>query len=395
MSSVDARGSTGEPLRVLVLDHCAQLSGAELALVRLLPHVPGVDFTVLLAEDGPLADRLRAVGVRVEVLPLAVGAATLRRDRISLTRPPVKAIWYALTYAWRLARVIRQEAPDLVHTNSNKAHLYGGVAARIARVPHVWHARDRIDSRYMSASAAALSRLAVWTLPRLVIANSRSTLATVAPRWRRGRTVVLPEPVEQTPRQDPVHERDDGLTVGMVGRITPWKGQDVFLRAFAQATHDRPHSRAVIVGSAMFGETDYLAELHQLVAELDIDGRVTFTGFSDDVPAELQAMDVLVHASLIPEPFGQVVTEGMAAGLAVLAADAGGPSEILEHGVTGLLHPPGDVDLLAEHIQLVARDPRLRASMGAEARRASRAYDVGLIAAHLHRVYADVLGRCP
>lgn len=102
--------------------------------------------------------------------------------------------------------------------------------------------------------------------------------------------------------------------------------------------------RAAISGSAMFGEEAYESELHALVTELGLDNAVTFTGFVDDVPVELARMDVLVHGSRVAEPFGQVIVEGMAAGLPVIATDAGGPREIITDGVDGLLVAPDSVD---------------------------------------------------
>ena len=131
------------------------------------------------------------------------------------------------------------------------------------------------------------------------------------------------------------------LRVGILGRLDPWKGQHVFLDAFAAAFGDGG-AEAVIVGTKLFGDDGYLEELERQVKALGLEGRVEFRGFRDRVDDELRSLDVLVHASTIPEPFGQVVVEGMAAGLAVVAADAGGPAEVITHGVDGLLYPPGD-----------------------------------------------------
>ena len=116
---------------------------------------------------------------------------------------------------------------------------------------------------------------------------------------------------------------DRPFTVGMVGWLSPWKGQDVFLRAFALAFPNGA-ARARAIGSAMFGEDAYATSLTELCDELGLTGRVDFRGFQADIPAELAELDVLVHATVIPEPFGQVVVEGMAAGLPVIASHAGG-----------------------------------------------------------------------
>ena len=152
---------------------------------------------------------------------------------------------------------------------------------------------------------------------------------------------------------------DRHFTFGMVGRLLLRKGQDVFLRAFAQAFSGGVE-RTRVVGAAMFGDDAYAASLAALARELGVDGRVDLPGFQADVPAELAEMDVLVHASVIPEPFAQVVVEWMAAGLPVVAADVGGPDEVVEHGRTGFLTPPGDVCALAEQLRELRDDPAAR-----------------------------------
>ncbi|MGI8685966.1 MAG: glycosyltransferase, partial [Acidimicrobiales bacterium] len=163
-------------LRVVYLDHCAQLSGGELALLRLLPALDEVDAHVVLGEDGPLVDRLRRAGVSVEVFEIAVAARALRRDRVRPGRLPLAAAAHAAEHTARLARRLRRLQPDLVHTNSLKAALYGGVAARMAQVPAVWHIHDRISDDYLPPAARRLVHLSSRLLPSAVIANSAATL---------------------------------------------------------------------------------------------------------------------------------------------------------------------------------------------------------------------------
>ncbi len=134
---------------------------------------------------------------------------------------------------------------------------------------------------------------------------------------------------------------------------------DAFAAAFPDGTE-----QAVLVGSAMFGEDDYEAELRRQVERLGLVDRVRFAGFVEDVGSELDEADCVVHASVIAEPFGQVVVEAMAAGRAVIASDLGGPREVVTDGVDGLLCPPDDPAALAERLVRLARDPELRAALG-------------------------------
>ena len=148
---------------------------------------------------------------------------------------------------------------------------------------------------------------------------------------------------------------------------------------------------AVVIGVPMFGEDAYADGLRRLAA--DLGGKVDFRGFRDDVRAELARLDVLVHASIIPEPFGQVVLEGMAAGLPVVAADAGGPAEIIDDGVDGLLYTPGDAAALAERLRLLAGDKELRSRLGRSGRERARDYSPDIVAGRLIDVYRNAIKR--
>lgn len=378
-------------LRIVYLDHCAQLSGAEIALSRLLQALPEVDAHVVLAEDGPLVEELRRHQVSVQVRRMSPAAKDLRRGDVRPGRLPwrsaLEAVRYTLSLAWQLRRM----QPDAIHTNSLKSALYGSVAGRLAGVPVVWHARDRVSEDYLPTPAARLVRAVVRRLPAVVLANSQSTLDSLRlPPGSRVRSVVVADPYRSSAPTDVNREPRAGLTVGMVGRLAPWKGQHVFLAAFARA---RPTgtARAVLFGSAMFGEESYEAALRRQVHELGLSDRVTFAGFRPDIAAELCGLDVLVHASITPEPFGQVLVEGMAAGLPVVASGAGGPTEIVRDGVDGLLYPPGDVQALADVLDRLLDDDALRRRLGANARISAERFSPEVIAPSVMSSYRALL----
>lgn len=376
-------------LRVVYLDHSAVLSGGELAFVNLLPALD-VDPLVLLAEDGPLVGRLTAAGVRCDVVPLAPSTNALRRDQVRGL--PGRALVDTGRYVGTLARRVRAERADVVHTISLKAHLYGGPVAALARVPLVWSVQDRIAPDYLPGGAVRLVQLAARLFPSAIIANSRATAATIAGHG--------PAPVVIPPACDlgePLPAPTGGaLTYGLIGRLSPWKGQDVFLRALAIAfpgattAAGRP-VRARLVGSALFGEHDFEAELHRLADELGWRDAVEFRGFRDDVRAELAAIDVVVHASTVPEPFGMVVPEAMAAGRAVVASRAGGPTEIVTPGVDGLLVAPGDPAALAEALRQTA-DDEARAELASRAPAQVARFRPEVAAAAVAEVYRSVTG---
>lgn len=378
---------SGPRLRVVFVDHVARLSGGEIALLRLLPELSRhVDVHVVLGEDGPLVGHLRTAGVPVHVLTLAPAARDLPRTSVRPRAFKVDAAAATLRYVIELRSELRRLRPDLVHTNSLKSAIYGGVAARLAGIPAVWHMRDRIAPDYLPLPAVWLVRLLARTVPLGLIANSHTTLATLPTRRK---SLVLYNPVQPPPSAQRV---DRPLTVGMIGRLAPWKGQHVFLKAFAEAFAGT-ETRAHVVGSALFGEYAYASSLAEKAAELGVADQVEFRGFREDVWDELAQIDVLVHASIRPEPFGQVVLEGLAAGVPVVAANAGGPAEVITHDVDGLLTTPGDSSELAQVLRTLGADPDLRARLGAAGRTRSKDFTIDSTVERLLAFYDEVLSR--
>ncbi len=367
-------------LRVVYLDHTAVPGGAEIALAELIRAMPDVRAHVVLGADGPARHLLEQAGATVEVLPY--GATALRRDAATVARAGATTLGGTAAYTARLARRLRALKPDVVHANSLKAAVYGGPAARAARVPFVWHARDFAGPEYLPAGAVRLVRTLARTVPTVVVANSAATLASLGVAGR-----VVPSPVRPVTATPVPHE---GFVAGSAARLSPWKGQHVFLEAFAQAFGDDPSATARVVGGALFCEDDYAASLGALADRLGIQDRVVFTGQVDDVGQELTKLDVLVHSAVTPEPFGQVVVQGMSAGLPVVAANAGGPAETITDGVDGLLVPPGDVPAYAAALLRLRHDEKLRARLGAAGRRTAQRYAPDRIAAEVRDLYRSL-----
>jgi len=358
------------PLRVLFVDHTAKLGGGELALLHLVRHLDRgrVEPTAVLFEDGPLRAELVGAGVPTRVLPLDASVNDARKDRLgagNLLR--VRQVAAAAAFVGRLARLIGDLDPDVVHTNSLKADVLGGLAGRRAGRAVVWHVRDRIAGDYLPPAVAAAFRAASRVVPHAVIANSHATLAALGDgRRSRRRAAVVHGGVDLAALDAtagahlaPGAPADPTPTVGIVGRIAPWKGQHVFVEAAGLLARSGRDVRFEIVGAPLFGEADYLASLRARVGELGLSDRVRFAGFRRDAARAMLDLSVVVHASTSPEPFGQVVAEAMALRRPVVASDCGGPREIVEQGVSGLLVQPGDPAALAAAIGRLLDDPPL------------------------------------
>ncbi|WP_282947072.1 glycosyltransferase [Cellulomonas endometrii] len=352
------------PVRVVVLDHTAQLGGAELALLRTCAALDParVDVTVVLFADGPLAGRLREAGVAVRVLPLDPRIAAT--DRAAAGRSALgaaRSVAGTLPFVARLARLLRELRPDVVHTTSLKADLIGLVAARLARRPLVWHVHDRVAEDYLPAPVARVVRTAARRGPRHVVVNSLATARTLLPLprgWTLAYPGLAPEQVAADPAARPAPAAP---VVGLVGRVSPTKGQREFVEACALLAGRFPTARFRVVGAALFAERGYEDEVRALVAARGLTDRVELTGWVADPVAAIDGLSVLVHASPVPEPFGQVVVEGMARGVPVVATAGGGVDEIAvaaDGTARCLLVPPRDVAALAEAVARVLDRPQ-------------------------------------
>jgi len=378
------------------------LGGAEHSLLLLLQGVRagGIEASVAVFGEGPFRDRLLALGIPpVDVeLPRWTRAA----GRYRLPGGPVGGaalVAGSLPAALRLAAATRKAKADLIHTNGMKAHLLGGLAGRLIRVPVIWHLRDFPPAGWAGRTFGEAAR----RLPEAILAPSEAVAASVRlPGGARPR--VVPDPVDLD-RFDPGIPRDRirrelGIAeqeplIGMIAHLTPWKGHEVFPE-IARAVVDRmPRSRFVVVGGSIYethGHAGYLETLRQKAAALGLSDRVTFLGARDDIPELLAGLDVLVHAPIAPEPFGRVLAEAMAVGRPVVAARCGGIPEVVEDGVTGLLVPSADVRAFTAAVVRLLEDPVLRQRLGGAGRhRAETRFGIAAHAASVLEVYRAVL----
>jgi glycosyltransferase involved in cell wall biosynthesis len=166
------------------------------------------------------------------------------------------------------------------------------------------------------------------------------------------------------------------LRVGLVATFARWKGHRTFLNAMAMLPASLP-VRGYIVGGPVYetsGSQVSLTELREAAMSLGLESRVGFTGFVQDSAAALRALDIVVHASTEPEPFGLVIAEAMACGKAVVASRAGGALELTESGANALGHEPGDAGALARCIDQLVRDAALRQRLGQAGRASAEKY---------------------
>ncbi|WP_019931296.1 glycosyltransferase family 4 protein [Nocardia sp. BMG111209] len=376
-------------MKAVFVAHTAAPSGAELAMLRLVSALqPHLDTAVVYTADGPMVDRTRERGIETRLLPNAFDSRSMTIAGAADPRRLLAGAAGLLRVGWALGATARELGATVLVAGSSKTLLMGAVAARRAGIPLVWQVHDRITAQYFGRALAPVLRLLGRVAAQGCIANSRGTLRTLF-TWRQPAIVAYPglEPAPEAVRP-PQREPEDAV-VAVVGRLAPWKGQDVFLRALAAAKY--VPRQVLLVGGTFFDEEPYRAELERLAAELALP--VTFTGHVDDPEALLRDVDVLVHCSVLPEPFGQVVVEGMRAGCAVVATRPGGPTEIVEPEISGLLVDAGDEAQLTAALDRLLGDPALRDRLAAAARVRARRFDITESARAVAGFLAEVAGR--
>jgi len=357
--------------RALFVDHVGALGGAELALIDLAKAYRDTSTVVLLA-DGPLRERLAADGVTVRVIE---GGRALHDIRRETPRPSLRAAVRVLELAWQLARLARRH--DFLHANSQKAFVVACLAGLLARRPVIWELHDVLSPAHFSRLNIRLGIALANRFAARVIANSHATAsALIEQGGRRERVRIVYNGIDParfdavTDSQVEAARRELGLdgapVIGVFGRLAEWKGQHVALDALSELAG----VQLLLVGEALFGEEDYAGALRRRSRTLGVADRVHFLGFRPDVPILMRLVQVVLHTSTAPEPFGRVIVEGMLARRPVIATRAGGVSEILEDGVTGLLVQPGQVSELVGAVDALLANPA-RAELLAAAGRAA------------------------
>ncbi len=380
-------------MRILCLNATAELGGTDTDLVTMLRAIDRAAFepVVVLPQPGPLDATYHALGVEVRYLPLRLPG------RRSPPRQQFCQLAASMRAAGRLVAYLRRARIDLVYCNSLLA-LPGALAARLAGRPCVLHSGELYDRPRPVASL--LYHTAGALAARIIV--SSETVRRRFPTWCRSRVHTIYNGIDLARfRPDLSGERvrrecgfaPDAPVAGFVGRLVPWKGPDRFLEACARVAQACPQARFLLVGSTLAGYGDYAALLERRAAELGLREQLAIRLNRTDVPEHLAAMDVFVHASVRPEPFGIVVIEAMAAGRPVIATAAGGVLEIIDHPDAGVLVPPGDVEALAQAMLGLLGDGSRRARLGETARRlALERYDIRMVMPRIEAVLRAAAG---
>ncbi len=383
-------------MRILFFNHTAQVGGAERLLLMILARLDraAFDLTVICPEPGPLQKMVAKLGVPTETVAVLHARFTWRAD-------------YLLRYLKSFANVIldlRRKVisinPDLIHANSVRAGLVVTVATLGLGKRVVWHIHDLLPRHPFNPLIRAVGFLSRRTR-MIAVAQASANRFTGSFLPLRSRVTVIPNGIDlerfqpdQTAKQrvrDELQLGEDQPIIGIIGRLTPSKGQLELLRAFRRVLSEFPTATLVIVGAPAFNqEHEYLELLRRSASELRISNRIRMLGARDDVAAIMQALDLLVLNSSV-EACCLVALEAMACGTPVLATNTGGTPEIIEHGRNGWLVPLADENALAAAIVRLVGDPDLRAQLAEHGRSRVRSrYSVDRFMTEIQRFYLGI-----
>jgi glycosyltransferase involved in cell wall biosynthesis len=382
-------------VKLLVLNPSAQIEGPENFMLGVIQGTPGAGFdwvTAVLPEGGPLLEKLQAIGVRTVVSRWPRFIFKLKHNREEIF-PLLVILFFPVFIPWLLRVRWEMRKSTVVYSNGFECDLLSVLLKLTTTRPFVWFVHAFIRNHLLLFFYDLLASL----VPKLLLVNSRSTGSMFVFSKKKARLLYNGVNLDQfrPMEQDLAFRRslnipDDHKIVGMVSVMEPWKGMDVFLKASSVIARHRKKVTFLIVGRE---DPGVKARLEQMATEGGMRDRVVFTGFVDDVVKAYALLDIFVHASKEPEPFGRVVLEAMACGKPVIATGGGGVLETVENGKSGLLVPMGDIAALALAIDGLLNEGDLREGLGAGAMERAQHFDELKSAERFRRLLEEASAR--
>jgi glycosyltransferase involved in cell wall biosynthesis len=392
---------TPAPSTVLYVQSTSEVGGSDIALLRLVERLDQRRFRPLavLPGPGPLVRYLERAGAVVHLLPMVQLRSTLdlrhQSAFVARFRSSVR----------RIAQLAREEEATLVHSNSLFT-LYGAPAAARAKLPHVWHVRELPNLLWPLQTL--LVRSVEHRSARVVVVSDAVGRTFLAHGARKpAKTIRLYEGVDTMRFRPSVSggriRRELGIEggaplVGFVGRLDPWKGCDVFLRMAHEVARTHRDVQFLVCGGSLPGFENHVNHLAVMASELGLGTRVHFTQWRyvhEDIAEVMAALDVFVHTSVKPEPFGFTIVEAMATGTPVVASRCGGVPEIVTSGLDGLLVEPGDAAGCAAAVRSILDDDAMRIRFAHHEReRVEQCFDIDRYVDELQDLYEEIIAQC-
>lgn len=370
-------------MKILYISVTGTLGGAERCLLTAMNAVKrlGHDVHLISCTDGPLLNSAATLNITTQVVPMPPLMSVAGESGGALG-----ALWRGLLMlpaAWRYIRRLRKTiaaiAPDVIHSNGLKVNVLLSLARPAA--PVVWHLHDFLASRRLMAKllrGCARRAARAIAISQAVADDARPILAPLPID-----IVMNAIDVERFSPTGPIADLDhlaglsppppNTLRIGLVATYAKWKGHDLFLRAAANLLKDNPALpvRFHIIGGPIYhtaGSQWSREDLAYLAKQLNIADHVALVPFQPDTPSIYRALDIVVHASTKPEPFGLTIVEAMACARPVIVSAAGGAAELFTDGTDALAFPPNDESALSQQMLELVTHPDRRTTLAQAAR---------------------------
>jgi len=352
----------------------SHLGGAEKSLLQLLqPLSKNKNFVIHVLsplKKGPLIDRIEELGIKVDHIPLPIGFLNLSRSQFLKTFLLLPWLFLAsLYYLFRLRSFLKRSEFQVIHSTGIKNHILLGALSRFLNCKVVIHLRDIVSLSYIRLAFHLINNERIhW------VSNSKVTQQSLKPISSqiiyngfsfKEQNIEIKNPLSFKKQSGLFHlfstelGSNQKVRIGIVGAIARWKGQREFIEMAKIVNQKVKTNLFFIVGSEIYdtgGDSGELAQLKKMVANYDLQEVVHFIPFQKQIHEIYGALDILVHASIKPEPFGRVIVEAAHNNCAIVAANSGGPLEMIESEHNGLLYEMGNPEAMAEAVLALVQD---------------------------------------
>ncbi|MFM7437071.1 MAG: glycosyltransferase family 4 protein [Snowella sp.] len=395
-------------MKIVFVNPVGAVGGAERAMLTFMKALLEqqkcpIELHLIVGTEGPLIGQAQRLGVAVTTLQLPekfnqLGDSAFKKRNLLeaillLLLRSLKTLPSLIDYGKEFKQALENIQPDLIHSNGIKTHLLT-IFAKPKTVPLIWHIHDFYGSRPLMAKVLKWSshraQLGI-AISQAVAKDARVTLPSLP-------TEVVYNAVDIdyfSPEVLPTHSP---LRIGLVATFARWKGQDIFLKAIAELRKSYPSLNGVfyIIGGPIYktqGSQFSQQELEEQASHLGISDKVNFLGFQQNIVEIYHWLDIVVHASTQPEPFGLAIVEAMACGKAVIVSQAGCASELFTQNEDAISVPPGDSIALANAIADLVNKPEKRQYLSEKARQtAVQRFNHQRLGQQLIDIYQAVIG---
>ncbi len=337
--------------KVLYFDSTTDFGGAIVSLFYLINNIDKNKYKIILAtsnKDNYIKNQFSRLA-KIYYLPPNF-TSTSNNPLITKLNSLQDYLLCRFPQIIRLTKIIKKENINIVHLNNDiTCNLAGIVAAKICKIPIILHQRGNPSKSY-------LTKILLKNIDYYISVSNFIKKELISLNIDEKKITVVPEGLDLNEYKKvtatSLGDNKGVVKIGMVGCITPWKGQKNFIEAINILSLSKTPIpiKAFIIGNVLKKDISYYRHLVRLIKLLSLKEQIVFTGRRHDIPALLKYMDILIHCSIEPEPFGRVIIEAMAMGKPVIASQLGAPSEIIDDGINGFLVSPNNPQKLAQKI---------------------------------------------